>query len=523
MAGGEATPIGAVAIEMIWLAQSYVELAPGGNAKLAFHITNRGRVRSIPDIHVEGELAEWCKLDRGDPSAQLFDGESIAGTVVVEVPRTAAARRHELRLVARSGESQQRLEATVVVGESLVEPPKAPVVSFSAPWVELQSLRSSDLTLRIENIEEAAVEYSVELDGVGMEGRLAPRAALGPKAHIVQALSLPLAEDVASGTHMLTATVSRIDAPEVRASAKCTITSRSDPKRGHEPPPVRPPDVTVQPNPLRLSPGQSEVQVTVGVKNVSQLYETYIVSAIGPPDWCRIDNPEVALTPGEGRTVILTVTPFATRRHGAGDHHAIRVSVAPINAPLAAQIRVVNVQIPQRVDFQLDAGPFALAGRKERVKLRLGNNGSTPIDVKLSPQFFGPACEVRLPQTVRLEVAQTVMLVCTVGAQQNGLLGRPKEYAFQIAASTQGVEPAVQKTSQQVRFRHEPFMTHRFAGLTVLAGLLIAGIATLVQIGPSHAFSSVSESIECRAEDREADPNGPGNRIKPHCIPDEAS
>jgi hypothetical protein len=142
------------------------------------------------------------------------------------------------------------------------------------------------------------------------------------------------------------------------------------------------------------------------------------------------------------------------------------------------------------------------------------------MDLKLLPQFVGRSCDVRLPQVVHLDLDERRMLTGVVGAHRNGLLGRRTEYQFQVAATAQGLDPPLQKVSNEIRFIHEPFMTHRFAGLVLLFAFLVTAMVVLFRIGPAHAFDSTKDAIECRLDDTTADPAGGPDHVKPNCMPE---
>ncbi len=523
MAGGDIKGIRSATIELEWLAAPHTEVLPGENKRLTFRITNRGAVRSIPDVTVEGVDTSWCRIERGDPGRQLFRDQFDDAAVLISIPRDAAAAHVDLRLVARADSDANWIDGSFKILEAVEKPPDPPVVAFQPPTARLQPGTTSPVTLSVQNPADDAVQYTVSFSGLDRSWEGAVRAVLplGPHARDSMVLQLPPAEDITAGQYVVTAIVAREDAPEINTAAHCSVEVPVDGTRKSEAPakPVRPPAVTVTPNPLALAAGQAEGHITITVTNLSELHEVYRLSTVGPPDWCRLETGEIALAPSESKTLQLVVAPFVSKDYASGQHK-IRIGVAPLNLPRAAQIRVINVIVPKQYRFDLDAEPATLSGRKERIKVRVANTGTAELDLKVFPQFIGKSCNVRLPQVIHLDLDERRILPGVVGAHRNGLLGRRSEYAFQIAAVAQGLDPPLQKVSREIRLTHEPFMTHRFAGLTLLLAFLLTSLVILLRIGPSHAFSATKDAIECRVDDITADPAGGPDRVKANCIPE---
>lgn len=523
MAGGDVKGIRSATIELEWLGAPFAEIRPGENVRLPFRITNRGAVRSIPDVSVEGEAAAWCRVERSDAGRQLFRDQFDNAELLIAVPRDASPAHLDLRLVARAESDANWIDLSFKVLESLVKPPDPPVAAFQPPTARLQPGTSTPVTLTVQNPDEDHVQYTLTVTGLdrSWEGAVRSSLTLAPHARESVVLQLPPAEDMAPGQYIVTAIVAREDAPEINTPAHCGVeVSAAGPGKAEVvQKPVRPPAVTVTPNPLTMVAGQSEAQLTITVTNLSELHEVYRLSAVGPPDWCRLDTGEIALAPGESKTVNMVVAPFVSKDYASGQHR-IRIGVAPLNLPKAAQIRVINVVVPKQYRFDLDAEPGTLNGRKERIKVRVANTGTAELDLKLFPQFMGRSCEVRLPQVVHLDLEERRMLTGVVGAHRNGLLGRRAEYAFQVAGVAQGLDPPLQKVSREIRLTHEPFMTNRFAGLTLLLAFLLTAFVILFRIGPTHAFNASKDAIECRLDDTKADPRGGPDIVKANCIPE---
>jgi hypothetical protein len=527
VAGGDLKAIRSAAIELDWLTAPPSEARPGESIRIPFRITNRGPVRSISNVRVEGEAAAWCRIDRGDPGRQLFRDQFDNAELLIVVPRDATPAHIDLRLLAQADNDANWVELSLKVLESLVKPPDPPVAAFTPPTVRLQKGTSTPVTLTVQNPEDDPVEYTLAVTGLSLswEGAFRPTLAMAPRARESMTLLLPPAEDIAPGQYVVTAIVSRADGPEINTPAHCAVEVPQEGETKGETiqKPVRPPAVTVTPNPLNMVAGQSEAQLAITVTNLSDLHEVYRLSAVGPPDWCRLETAEIALAPGESRTVNMVVAPFVSRDYASGQHR-VRIGVAPLNLPKAAQIRVISVVVPKQYRFDLDAEPAGISGRKERIKVRLANTGTAELDLKLFPQFTGRSCDVRLPQVIHLDLEERRVVTGAVGAHRSGLLGRRSEYAFQVAGVAQGLDPPLQKVSREIRFTHEPFMTHRFAGLTLFAAFLLTALIILLQIGPSHAFNSTRDAIECRLNDTKEDPRGGPDIVKPKCIPEaEAS
>ncbi|HWO73982.1 MAG TPA: SH3 domain-containing protein, partial [Dehalococcoidia bacterium] len=326
------------------------------------------------------------------------------------------------------------------------------------------------------------------------------------------------------------ATVSGLEDVYTEASGSVSVTEpaatqpRQRPQPSPQPPPtprpsaspVLPPELTLSPrSTFRFGPGEVATPAVITVQNKSSLIERYQIQILGlPEEWYNLDRAEVSLQPGASVQVPLRLTPKPGPSFPAGDY-PFQIRVAPHSFPesfaeIGAIISIIGVAA-----FDARLTPAQTQGRKEKYKLTLVNTGAVPLSLWMEGTDPGGACKFKFPPPPTLEPGQEAVVPVWLGARRNGLVGKPETYDFRLRVLPAGAQSGAAK-SFDARLVHQPFLTPRFAALSLLLAALITVIGVILALGTS-SVSSVSAWVKCNMDDDFQEVRGGPVLIKEDC------
>jgi len=518
--------------------------APGERAVFVINLENRDQEAQSQSLLIEGLAPGWFTLDF-DERRRVFPGEQRSATLLVTIPEDASPQLHRFQVTARSGSEESSLFCSLEVlppsrraEEDLIPPERTPAPGLSLAPAQIAWQVGGDtpqrLTLTVRNVGSDSTEYLLRLEGLEPGWYTLPATVVVPgrEAADIQFDVRPLGQ-VRPGDYpfRVRATVSGLEDVYTEASGTVTVTpaSTSPPQRPRpqpaQPPPVTPrpsaspvlpPELTLSPrSTFRFGPGEVATPAVITVQNKSSLIERYQIEVQGlPEEWYNLDRAEVNLQPGASVQVPLRLTPKPGPSFPAGDY-PFRIRVAPHSFPesfaeIGAVITIIGVAA-----FDARLTPAQTQGRKEKYKLTLVNTGAVPLSLWMEGTDPGGACKFKFPPPPTLEPGQEAVVPVWLGARRNGLIGKPETYDFRLRVLPAGAQSAAAK-SFDARLVHQPFLTPRFAGLSLLLAALITVIGVVLALGTS-SVSSVSAWVQCNIDDDFQEVRGGPVLIKESC------
>jgi hypothetical protein len=137
--------------------------------------------------------------------------------------------------------------------------------------------------------------------------------------------------------------------------------------------------VTLEPLSVTAEAG-GEADVTLRVRNTSDIVEEYHVDVVGDPaHWCTVEPSSLRLYPGTTGSVRLTFRPPRGPDPAAGPH-PYGVRVQPAEAPDAVTVPEGNVSVAPFTDVRAELLPVAVRGwSRARPRLVVDNFGNTSL------------------------------------------------------------------------------------------------------------------------------------------------
>jgi FHA domain len=245
-----------------------------------------------------------------------------------------------------------------------------------------------------------------------------------------------------------------------------------------------------------FSPG-AHMSAEISITNTSAETQHYRVEVSGmPPDWIRLDRPELAIEAGHSEQVLINFRPLRRSDSRPGDYRVL--------------VRVMLRDNPQhKLDAQmvvhiLPYGGFGMALEKTLIssgqsfRLHLHNQGSAPLPLAITCRnrdnklrYTYPSNQVTLMPGARFVVQGQVQPL------KPSLWGKPRQYPFDVLVTSQ--DAARFLAVARAYFLEKP-MLPSWTPLALAGGgivgllLLVLVVATLLQPTPPPHISAFSIS-----------------------------
>ena len=515
-------------------------VGPGEKAIYAITIENRSDEAQTQSLELQGLPQEWYTLEFAERRV-AFPREQRSATLIVSVPEDAQLHLHRFRVVARAGAEESAVQCSLEVlaqsGAALAGPsepqteteggpalPLPPGVTLSPTLVtwEGETGEEERLAVTVRNVGNQDAEYSVFVEGLAADWyTLPPKVRVPAGEGLETQLRIHPPARAKSGDYLFKVRVAVDEHPDIAAETQGHLTvSPPEPKPRRRPPPpaeeptkaeapktpdvsktpVLPPEVSLAPRTtFRFSPGEVSAQAIITVANKSRLIERYELQVLGiPEEWYGLSTFDLRLDPGGTAQVPLRLTPRPGPGHPAGEY-SFRVKVAPHRFPdsfaeVGARITIIGVPA-----FDARLSPAQSQGRKEKFKLTLVNTGAVPLSLWMEGSDPEGMCKFKFPPPPNLDPGQEAVVPVWVGAQRNGLLGPPETFDFRLRVSPAGAESTAAKAFD-ARFVHKPFLSLRFAFLSLFLALLATIVGVVIALGPPRIGDGFTW-IGCRIDD----------------------
>jgi hypothetical protein len=210
----------------------------------------------------------------------------------------------------------------------------------------------------------------------------------------------------------------------------------------------------ISPEVLEAQPGSNAPDVVLSIQNTGAAVDQYTVQVDSlPAEWYNLSRSGVALFPGDKDEAHLTIRPPKDARAGKHDYRVVVTSLADgsyTEVPATLIIRAKG-------DWTVDVSPKQARGRTGRYKVLLGNGLNDRVTISLSAADSEGKCRFKFSETeVSLAPNQAQSEVnLRVTAKRSGLLGKPKQFDFEIKARSDHGDT---KPSVQAQFEHKPWI-----------------------------------------------------------------
>jgi uncharacterized membrane protein len=524
------------------VAPQHQRSAPGERSVFIINVANRDQEAQQQSVLIEGLPARWFTLDF-DERRRVFPGEQRSSTLLVTIPDDAPPDMHRFQVIARAGSEESTVFCSLEVlapSPRLEEPvtmtrmpaPGLQIVPSQAEW-PLGSNAGQRYTLTVRNVGGETSEYRLSLEGIDSSWYSLPASVSVParEARDLQFEVRPTGNVRPSEfTFRARAAVAGSEDVYAEVAGGLTVTPASDrpaiqPTTAATPPPVQtprpaqpvlPPEVTLSPrSTFRFGPGEVATAAVITVQNKSSLIERYQVEVEGlPEEWFNLERAELNLQPGASVQVPLRLTPRPGPTYPAGDY-PFRIRVAPHSFPesfaeIGAVVTIIGVAA-----FDARLTPAQTQGRKEKFKLTLVNTGAAALNLWMEGSDPGGACKFSFKPPPPLEPGDEAVVPVWLGAHRNGLVGKPQTYDFRLRVLPAGAQSAAAK-SFDARLVHQPFLSPRFFGLSLLLAALITIVGVVLALGTS-SIDNVSAWVQCNMDDDFQEVRGGPVLVKESC------
>ncbi len=235
-----------------------------------------------------------------------------------------------------------------------------------------------------------------------------------------------------------------------------------------------------------FSPG-AHMTAEMGITNTSEENQRYRVETSGmPPEWIRIDRPELSIDAGETAQVSVNIKPLRRPDSKPGDY-TLMVRVSQKDNPEAKLEANLSIRILPYGGFgmALDARRIASG---ERFRLHLHNQGSAPLPLTLSGRDRGDKLRYNIlaPQ-VTLAPGQRLSIQGEIKPKRVAWFGKPRIHPFDLIVRSNDAAHFIAAVRGQFIERPmlpswTPFILLGLLGLG--AFLLIAGAALFFSARP---------------------------------------
>lgn len=180
-----------------------------------------------------------------------------------------------------------------------------------------------------------------------------------------------------------------------------------------------------------FSPG-AHMSAELSITNTSEQAQRYRVEVTGlPPDWIRIDRPEVSIEPTDMAQVLVNFKPLRRPDSKPGDYR-VTVKVSPKDSPDSKLEAVLLVRILPYAGFGMALDSARLASG-DRFKLHIHNQGSAPLPLSISGRDKADKLRYTIvtPQ-VSLAPGQRMTVLGEVKPKSPALWGKPRQHPFDL-------------------------------------------------------------------------------------------
>ena len=245
-----------------------------------------------------------------------------------------------------------------------------------------------------------------------------------------------------------------------------------------------------------FSPG-AHMSAEVSIVNTSAETQFYRVEVSGmPPDWIRLDRPELPIEAGQSEQVLINFRPTRRSDSRPGDYRV--------------QVRVMLRDNPQhKLDAQmvvhiLPFGGFGMALEKSLLssgqpfRLHLHNQGSAPLPLTVTCRNHDNKLRYTYPSNqVTLMPGTRFVVQGQVQPLKPALWGKPRQYPFDVLVTSQ--DAARFLAVSRAYFLEKPMLPSwtplALAGAGLLGLLLLVLlVATLLQPAPPPQISAFTVS-----------------------------
>lgn len=209
----------------------------------------------------------------------------------------------------------------------------------------------------------------------------------------------------------------------------------------------------------------ADVKATLLLENLALESQRFKIEIAGVPrEWVRLDRTEVQLASGAQTEILASFKPIRRSETRPGSY-PLTVTVEPLNKP-ENTIRIESqLRIGAYGGFGMVMGTELIEG-KEPFNLHLHNQGNAPLTVSLRGVDPTNALTYTIsPRVVTLQGGERQTLEGVVASQQGALIGKPREYRYDIVAlshDASGFQAAVSG-----RYVAKPFLPAWTATLAV--------------------------------------------------------
>ncbi|MEO8606911.1 MAG: FHA domain-containing protein [Chloroflexota bacterium] len=180
-----------------------------------------------------------------------------------------------------------------------------------------------------------------------------------------------------------------------------------------------------------FSPG-AHMSAELSITNTSEQAQRYRVEVTGlPPDWIRIDRPEISIEPTDMAQVLVNFKPLRRPDSKPGDYR-VTVKVSTKDNPDSKLEAVLLVRILPYAGFGMALDAPRLASG-DRFKLHIHNQGSAPLPLNISGRDKADKLRYTIitPQ-VSLAPGQRMTVTGEVKPKSPALWGKPRQHPFDL-------------------------------------------------------------------------------------------
>jgi hypothetical protein len=234
-----------------------------------------------------------------------------------------------------------------------------------------------------------------------------------------------------------------------------------------------------------FSPG-AHMSAELSITNTSEQAQRYRVEVTGlPPDWIRIDRPEVSIEPTDMAQVLVNFKPLRRPDSKPGEYR-VTVKVSPKDNPDSKLEAVLLVRILPYAGFGMALDSTRLASG-DRFKLHIHNQGSAPLPLSISGRDKADKLRytIATPQ-VSLAPGQRMTIQGEVHPKSPALWGKPRQFPFDLVVRSN--DAARFTASTRGYFTEKPMLPswtpYALAG-GVLVGLILLALAAVLLLQPA--------------------------------------
>jgi hypothetical protein len=242
-----------------------------------------------------------------------------------------------------------------------------------------------------------------------------------------------------------------------------------------------------------FSPGAHK-SAEVSITNTSDQPQVFRVEATGmPPEWIRIDPPQIRISPNQSEQVLISFRPLRRSDSRPGDY-GVLVRAYPVEQPQNRLEALISVRILPYHGFGM-ALESSLLASGERFRLHLHNQGSAPLPLVISG--FNREQKLRfnlLTPRLTLQPGARHLLQGTIEPLQRRLIGQPRRHTFdlQVRSADKAGFLAVARGTIQEKPRLSPARALVLAGGATLLGLILLGFILALLTPPRERIPSIS-------------------------------